>query len=386
MSLLDKASLVITPNAYKTSKLYSVIPNTSLGDMDVVRNTTATRVNSLGLIETVGLNVPRIDYSNGNCPSILIEPQRTNLATYSSNFTTWDKSNNLANVPIITSNYSISPDGTQNADRIQLSLNEIYGYSILSKTMYIFDFPIISFSIYLKSNNSNSRITLFGSGISDNKIILTNEWVRYSFSGLSTQNPVLFYLGLFGASGDSLTADFSAWGFQVEVGSYPTSYIPTTSSTVTRNEDFISKSGISNLIGQTEGTIYWEGIAGYGSGGYYNVLPIIRNSDYSQRIWFGIQSTGYIQIVSSTVPNETSSAPIPLNQKSKIALRYKNNDWALFLNGVKVWSKSTTVEGGNFDILEQQYGGGYLSTNRVGYNSFFKIGLTDTECANLTTL
>ena len=51
MSLLEKASLVVTPNGYKAGKLYSVIPNTALGDMDVVRATTATRVNSLGLIE-----------------------------------------------------------------------------------------------------------------------------------------------------------------------------------------------------------------------------------------------------------------------------------------------------------------------------------------------
>jgi hypothetical protein len=49
MSLLNSASLVVTPNAYKEGTLYSVIPNTTLGDMTVVRATTATRVNSAGL-------------------------------------------------------------------------------------------------------------------------------------------------------------------------------------------------------------------------------------------------------------------------------------------------------------------------------------------------
>ena len=57
MSLLDKASLIVTPNSYKESKLYSVVPNTTLGDMDVVRATTATRVNSSGLIEVVPRNL-----------------------------------------------------------------------------------------------------------------------------------------------------------------------------------------------------------------------------------------------------------------------------------------------------------------------------------------
>ena len=53
MSLLNSASLCVTPNAYKEGTLYSVIPNTSLGDMTVVRATTATRVNSAGLVELV---------------------------------------------------------------------------------------------------------------------------------------------------------------------------------------------------------------------------------------------------------------------------------------------------------------------------------------------
>ena len=79
MSLLNSASLCVTPNGYKAGTLYSVIPNTSLGDMTVVRATTATRVNSAGLIESVANNVPRLDYSNGTCPCLLVEPQRTNL-------------------------------------------------------------------------------------------------------------------------------------------------------------------------------------------------------------------------------------------------------------------------------------------------------------------
>ena len=57
MSLLDKASLIVTPNAYKENKLYSVVPSSGAGDMDVVRATTATRVNSAGLIEVVPRNL-----------------------------------------------------------------------------------------------------------------------------------------------------------------------------------------------------------------------------------------------------------------------------------------------------------------------------------------
>lgn len=72
-------SLMITPNAVKAGKLYSIIPTNGAGDLDVVRATSATRVNSAGLIETVGNNIARLDYSNGSCPSILVEPQRSNF-------------------------------------------------------------------------------------------------------------------------------------------------------------------------------------------------------------------------------------------------------------------------------------------------------------------
>jgi hypothetical protein len=57
IGLLDKASLITTPNAYKESKLYSVVPSDGAGDMTVVRATTATRVNENGLIETVPKNL-----------------------------------------------------------------------------------------------------------------------------------------------------------------------------------------------------------------------------------------------------------------------------------------------------------------------------------------
>lgn len=76
--LFDSASLVITPNGVKTSKLYTIKPNDGTGDLSVARNTSATRVNESGVIVNVPSNVARIDYSTGQ-PAILVEPQRTNL-------------------------------------------------------------------------------------------------------------------------------------------------------------------------------------------------------------------------------------------------------------------------------------------------------------------
>mgnify|MGYP000875625852 CR=1 FL=1 len=94
MSLLDTASLIVTPNGYKEGTLYSVIPSDGSGDMSVVRATTATRVNSAGLVELVPYNL--FEYSE----------QFNNAA--------W---NNTSGVTI-TANSAIAPNGTMTADRL----------------------------------------------------------------------------------------------------------------------------------------------------------------------------------------------------------------------------------------------------------------------------
>ena len=85
-NLFSSASYIISPNGYKTSKIYALKPENGSGDLTVVRATTATRINEYGIREVVPANRVRIDYSNGK-PCFLIEPQRTNLV-YPSNIAT----------------------------------------------------------------------------------------------------------------------------------------------------------------------------------------------------------------------------------------------------------------------------------------------------------
>ena len=80
-------SLAMIPSGYKATKLYSVLPTDGVGDFTVARASTATRVNQAGLIETVGADVPRLDYSDGGCPVLLTEPQSTNELLWSEDYT-----------------------------------------------------------------------------------------------------------------------------------------------------------------------------------------------------------------------------------------------------------------------------------------------------------
>ena len=77
-NLFNDASYIISPNGYKTSKIYALKPENGRGDLGFIRNTTAIRINEFGVREVVPANKVRIDYSNGK-PCFLIEPQRTNL-------------------------------------------------------------------------------------------------------------------------------------------------------------------------------------------------------------------------------------------------------------------------------------------------------------------
>ena len=118
--IYDKASLVQIPSGYKSGTLYNVLPNDADGDFDFTRGSTATRVDENGLIETIATGTPRLNYPllDGvvqDNPTLLLEPQRTNLFNYSEEFSNsvWAKTRTN-----ITSNVAVSPDGTQNADEL----------------------------------------------------------------------------------------------------------------------------------------------------------------------------------------------------------------------------------------------------------------------------
>ena len=105
-SLYDDAVLVMIPSAFKAGTLYSVKPNTAAGDFTVVRNATATRINSLGVREIMAIDVPLLNYSSiGGCPVLLTQPQSINLYLNSATLVTQD-------VVTTATSYTVSFEGT----------------------------------------------------------------------------------------------------------------------------------------------------------------------------------------------------------------------------------------------------------------------------------
>ena len=138
-------SLAMIPSGYKDGKVYSVLPSNGDGDFTFSRGSNATRVNKDGLIETITGDTPRLDYSDGSCPSLLLEPQSTNLIPYSEDFSqaAWVKGN-----VIITPNQGISPDGLNNAFKyVGSSISQNFQTIINVSSNY-------TYSFYVKTINS----------------------------------------------------------------------------------------------------------------------------------------------------------------------------------------------------------------------------------------
>jgi len=410
MSLLDTASLIVTPNGYKEGTLYSVIPSDGSGDMSVVRATTATRVNSAGLIESIANNIPRLDYSNGTCPSLLVEPQRTNLALYSSSFdnSAWDKINGT-----MTANATTAPDGNTTAEQWAgdgtNTIHDFYqaftGGATTTSSIYVK--KNTAQFVYISLNHQGTG-TDWATGVYDLDNLTTatfqsggvtspiatisdegNGWRRITLSVSTTDANLYCMYGIanslnpsFGPNRGrvvfSTSASFYAWGAQLEAGSYPTSYIPTTSASVTRNADVISKTGISSLIGQTEGTLYFDLVFPQNQQASYIG---ISDGTTGNRIILGCESGTFY-----TFGYGFSTLSLNTNTRYRIAMAYDSTNMKIYANGTLLATVTGAVPSGMSRFAFDSGANTQHLISDVYACSLWKTKLTDTQLATLTTI
>jgi hypothetical protein len=236
MSLLDKTNLLITPNAFKAGKLYSVIPASGSGDCTVVRNTPASTINSAGLLVFVAANVPRFRYLTvGGDALIQDEPQATNLIFQSNNFTNslWAK-----NDTVILSTNNLSPDGTLNATRLGCSAT---ANATLQQVITTTSGQPFSTSFWVRRVSGSANVFLRAGSLASTTITLTSVWQRFSFSGSSDSTTARCAIGL--VSPIVGTDVIEVYYAQFENTSFATSTITaTTTAAVTRNADVITVS------------------------------------------------------------------------------------------------------------------------------------------------
>jgi hypothetical protein len=356
-------------------------------------------------------NIPRISYdSNGDNGHILLEPTSTNLVPYSQTITELGQQ-----TVTVLDNQTISPDGTQNAssvtklgtsanDRIEetisVSNSTIYNLSVFVKNSTIavggkttLAFRVSGGTLFRKGfewgASGLSFTSTYGSGTITNEILedFGNGWYRIGFSFTTDGTSGDIELDLDRSNGSDTTTLFM-WGFQLEALSYATSYIPTlTGSQEVRETETATGAGSADLINSTEGVLYAE-IAALANDGTSRRISLSNGSisnrvsleldETSNKIKAFISSGGVSQILEYTASD--------LTQYNKIAIKYKVNDFALWLGGVE---RDTDTSGSapiGLNTLEFAQGSGAQNFyGKCKALAVFNEALSDSELTQLTT-
>jgi hypothetical protein len=534
MSLLDTASLIVTPNAYKEGKLYSVIPSNGNGDFSVTRATTATRVNAAGLVElvpynlltysqdfanvtwtklnstilssnnlapdgtltaarlnmpsasssqlfnsfpsvagsyttsiwvrlvsgtgnfklgffdnvsiltdsitvtstwqrfsvtknvgvavgtrgcwlysndlnqvievwggqvvegsqakdyfatTTRLNIPRLDYSLGSCPNILLEPQRTNLAL---------RSNTFQNAAWTTSGLSV-------ADNTQLGIDGLTSACLVTTSStgnFLFQnvsvIPLTSytFTFYAKRGTMTDMKYRVRDITTGADVITTTSYYSQTNASTFTRISVTvtaplacLSLRFYIMSDTNSIGTAIITSCQVEAGAYATSYIPTTSASVTRNTDQISRGNIftNGLITASGGTWFVD---------LRNNIPYIRDASSGGAIYISDNTTptsgNVLRIwtasglgrlfIQKVVSNAGSNLFTTTTDNVKIAIKWNGATADVFVNGVKVVTATAFPATALQDLISFAGIPTYLNSMAL-----FPTPLTDTQCIALTT-
>jgi hypothetical protein len=401
-------SLLIVPQFYKAGNLYQDVPPFVAEDstmrFTVSRNTTATRVNSSGLIASVASGILRLDYPvTGGCPAALIEPSAQNLVLQSETFDvsgTWTLVTGGTGVnPVVTPNAAISPDGTQSADNIVLNV----GSGTLSTDVSIIRQNITvsavayTYSIWLKSNTgTNQFVSLRFNSAPSQEVTITNDWQRFTFTGTPASGSRDFGLDLRGnnTSGQK-TCNILAWGAQVETGSVATTYIPTTTAAVSRAADVISASGalVSGLIGQTEGTIYAEvDVRNFASSAARRIVNMRVDGNNLLSLEINSAGTSIEFVATSGGVAVTTTASGLTSGIQKIAVGYNSaaSGTALYVNGTLRDTKTIAIPSLASVVfglgVRADGGAGTQLNDRIRAAALYTTRLTDAQLAELTRL
>ena len=390
-------SLAMIPSGYKDGKVYSVLPSNGDGDFTFSRGSNATRVNKDGLIETITGDTPRLDYSDSSCPSLLLEPQSTNLIPYSEDFSNaaWVKGN-----VILTPNQGISPDGLNNAFKyVGSSISQNFQTTINVSSNYTYSFYVKTINspfIRLRTSDGSCWFNMTTNAVATNDFAsaeiknIGNNWYRLSVTSSSFTSSNSFFIHPHATDNTSIEMDgseFLLWGAQVEEQSYPTSYIPTNGATATRLADVCNNAGTSDTFNDSEGVLMVEisALADSGNGqirineqGVLNsVIMEFRDSGTTLRTYI-FDGNATNQFLSETNINP--------NDNIKIALKYKQNDCSLYLNGFVKATDTIATMPSNLNALSFDQGDGgnpfYGNTKQIQY---YDTALTDSEIEELTS-
>ena len=404
---VNQSSCFLTVGGYSTwaigENIQFAFAQVETSDVATAYIPTTTAAVSVGPVA----NVPRLDYLGSTCGKLLLEPQRTNLVTYSEQINTGfiTAQGGTGLLPVITANNAISPDGYQNADTIVFNAGAGTTASDQSAIYQVFGGTTATYtcSFYAKTPSGTAQIQVRIDGGNYEKFTITNEWQRFTLTRAltGTSNALDFVIRRGLNEPMNASATIQLWGCQVELGAYATSYIPTLAASATRGADQASKTGISSLIGQQEGVWYWEGnlpqVSENGAASSVGLINTARNVNVNTAISFQY-SVGTSTISTAFWVGDGTFTPVvdlllsgyAAGSYVKVAFAYKSGSFAAYVNGALIQSSSNTFTS-TTTMSEIYYHDNtvyysYTGQQKVSQSLLFKTRLTNSELAELTSL
>jgi hypothetical protein len=418
--LFDKASIVYTAGGVKASKAYSVKGT----DFGVTRAGVKNVIGRDGVLTEIPANTPATEFSNGVLKGTLIEPARTNLFLRSEEFDDeyWTKTNlNTTGTPPWV-NVAVAPDGTTTAEK--LIADTTVGSHRVLRAIGVVAGSAYTFSIYVKKSQYDfvSVVTGGSSGavlstrtsivnltngtivsetvVGQTKVIdANNGWYRIAVTTAVTGGSGAPPFSV-GALDNSAGTDFAGndsdgifiWGAQIEASSVVTSYIRTTITTITQPADVITATGVSGLIGQTEGTVLLEVDLRAGKSNTARIITVADNNFVNGFI-LNQRTQNDFEVIFRVNDVNLSTRIFSGNivtGKYRIGIKYQlGESFNLFVNGSKL------ADGNVFSGFSSPLDRFYLGTRQQGDVQFndttpqaliFKQALTDQEIQTWTTL
>jgi hypothetical protein len=321
---MSTPSIAIIPSGFKAGKVYSVLPLIGAADLDFTRASSATRVNKDGIIETVATGVPRLDYSDGGCPSLLLEPQQTQLYELTEAMATQ----------------------TKTVTAVQHTVG-FYGTGTLNFT-----------GAFVGS--------LVGTGVND----------RVELTFTPTAGSLIS------------TVSGTVTKSQLVTGIYLGSYIPNaTTGQITRLQDAASKTGLSSYINSNEGVFYAE-ISSLFNAVYQRQISLTDGTANNRvSIDFDASNRAVVYVVTNSAFQVVLTSTVNQNEFLKVAIKYAENNTSLFINGIKIIEDLLcSMPLGLNTLVFNRGNGSQLFEGKVKDLRVYTTTLTDAELITLTTL
>ena len=351
------------------------------------RASTATFVGANGLIQTAASGAARFDHNpaTGESLGLLVEEARTNLITYSEQLNNAAWQSISTGTPVVTPNALVAPDGTITSDLVVGDHINTW----IANNVGAVNAGQYSFSVWLKSDIAQTADIFMSYGATDALTYsVTTTWQRFTLTATRAATAGL-YVGINVGNAKNIYI----WGAQLEAGSFPTSYIPTSGSTVTRAADVASMTGtnFSSWYRQDEGTAYIKTVNrsinspaaplvfSVGAGGFpFNELLEWDGTGSTNAILLRVFTTAGVQ--SANITGTVNSA----NNVNIAAGAFKLNNFAVSLNG----NTPLVDNSGDLSVVDTLHIGKNWSTSRysgtIARLAYYPVRLPDAQLQALT--